>query len=75
MSKTTMDLKKLKKPESKGVLPAKPKRGRKAGRKLTECVQVRLTEPEMDKIVALADEQGTSYSQTVRTLLKKGGHI
>ena len=70
-----MDFKKLKKPESKNVLAEKPKRGRKTGRKLSASMRLGLTEPEMEKIIKLAEERGASYSHTVRSLLKEGGHI
>ena len=65
----------LKKPESKNVLAKPQKRGRKPGLKLNCTIRLGLTRAEMDEIIKISEERGASYSHTVRSLLKEGGHI
>ena len=73
----TIDLKKLKKPESKNILTEKPKPGNRTGTGmgLTAHIRLGLTSFEKDQIVKLACQRGISQSQIVRMLLREGGHI
>jgi len=64
-----------KEPESRNILGKKNRRGRPDGQKLTATIRLGLTEAEMDKIIKLAEKLGATYSHTVRSLLKEGGHI
>ena len=70
-----MNLNDLKKPENKNILEKTQKRGRKPGLKLTCTIRLGLTRAEMDEIIKISEERGASYSHTVRSLLKEGGHI